>query len=819
MSANVINKNTSRRASIIKLAVFLIGLVAVLFLVIKAYGLTAWLLELGGEIKEALIFNKTSEYLFFIGATCLSLLCLKKKRWILAKIVFLVGCLWVAVNEPFYKFVRNLGGDSFAEVDHFDWHEAVFWLSAVKQHIRPKFYIGYFVLYIILAVVTVWLLRCLARRVHLNARKYAYAKFVLAVIMITLAIHQTIGEAAKFFYQNVKEHIAIEQNFTNPLPALIIDNKPINVLVYIGESTTIMDMSIYGYPRNTTPNLKRLQLADPNFIAFNNIFSTHTQTSPSLLEALSFAVDANDRFLPIDKRRRCSIIDILGTAKLKAKLFSMQNSGGSANLAAPMIFKEAEKVFLVDSRRLGNTSARSSLYDYDFLLQSIIKNTPFRDNTKTLTFFHSYAGHGNYVRNIPAIFRKPIDGFFNSKTPDSILGIKHNSQEEVDIVDQYDSAIRYIDFSLAQAINFVKNSRQPVVFLYFSDHGETAYTNGGHEARTFVHEMARIPFLLYFNAAAKASYPEVFAKYKNLAANNETATLAQLPATIFDILGAKIAPKDASKVILTPVIGEKTLHPPIVVRELADKINFININQEDLMSGINYQKTIVNNTDIATKIFVANHNKKNNDAYICYNQANVFGKARRGSIVANCLEVNLAAQDKKTIKSTLKAILDLAIQNNQALWLRVNTASFGDFIAGYANKLAAPLLIEFPAGFHAHRDQVDPYIKNIRTKKLFFSYALNNNDALVCAKALGRGCLIAQEPACITLEQDISQISADGVFTDLSFDYAGIAAIEAIKTAKKFSWNVWNLPPDMINKIKSKRFRMVAPNNSDPNSA
>lgn len=818
MSANIINKNTSRTASIIKLAVFLIGLAAVLFLVIKAYGLTAWLLELGGKIKDTLTF-KTSEYLFFIGTIYLSLLCLKKKRWILAKMIFLVGCLWVALHKPFYGFIQNLGGDSFAEVNHFDWHEAIFWLGAVKQHIRPKFYIASFLLYAILAVGAVWLLRYLARRVHLNAKKYAYAKFVLATIMITLAMHQTISDAAKFFYRNVQEHATIRQNFTNPLPVLVIDNKPINVLVYIGESTAVMNMGIYGYPRNTTPNLKHLQLTDPNFIVFNNIFSTHTQTSPSLLEALSFAVDTSDRFLPIDKRRRCSIIDILDAAKLKAKLFSTQNSSGSFNLAAPMIFGAAEKKFSMDTERLGNNSRKHLIYDHDFLINTIIKNTPFRENTKTLTFFHSYAGHGNYIHNTPPAFRKSVDGFFNSKSPHSILGANYDSQKEVAIVDHYDSAINYIDFSLAQAIAFVKNSRQPAVFLYFSDHGESAYTNEGHDASHFVHEMARIPFLLYFNAAAKASYPEVFAKYKNLAANNETATLAQLPATILDILGAKISPQDANKIVLAPVIGEKTVHSPIVVRELADKISFININQADFISGMNYKKTIVNNTDIATKIFVANHNKKNNDAYICYNQANVFGKARRGSIASNCLEVDLATQDKKTTKSTLRDILDLAIKNNQALWLRVNTASFGDFIAGYANQLAAPLLIEFPAGFHAHRDQVDPYIKNIRTKKLFFSYALNNNDVLVCAKALGRGRLIAQEPACITLEQDISQISADGVFTDLSFDYAGITAIEAIKTAKKFSWNVWNLPPDMINKIKPERFRMVAPNNSDPNSA
>ena len=35
-------------------------------------------------------------------------------------------------HESLRNFIQNLGGDSFAEIDHFDWGEAIFWLSFLR---------------------------------------------------------------------------------------------------------------------------------------------------------------------------------------------------------------------------------------------------------------------------------------------------------------------------------------------------------------------------------------------------------------------------------------------------------------------------------------------------------------------------------------------------------------------------------------------------------------------------------------------------------------------------------------------------------------
>ena len=57
-----------------------------------------------------------------------------------------------------------------------------------------------------------------------------------------------------------------------------------NLIVHIGESTSSMNWSLYGYFRDTNPRL--MSLDENELMIFRNIFSTHTHTTPSLLDTL-----------------------------------------------------------------------------------------------------------------------------------------------------------------------------------------------------------------------------------------------------------------------------------------------------------------------------------------------------------------------------------------------------------------------------------------------------------------------------------------------------------------------------------------------------
>ena len=64
--------------------------------------------------------DRSGEYLFFIGAVYGSLLLLKKRRWIGAIAVFLLGLAWLAFHLPMSLYLESLGVDSFAETKNFN---------------------------------------------------------------------------------------------------------------------------------------------------------------------------------------------------------------------------------------------------------------------------------------------------------------------------------------------------------------------------------------------------------------------------------------------------------------------------------------------------------------------------------------------------------------------------------------------------------------------------------------------------------------------------------------------------------------------------
>lgn len=96
------------------------------------------------------------------------------------------------------------------------------------------------------------------------------------------------------------------------------------------------------------------------------------------------------------------------------------------------------------------------------------------------------------------------------------------------------------------------------------------------------------------------------------------------------------------------------------------------------------------------------------------------------------------------------------------------------------------------------------------------AYKLPTNKLMVCVKALDTK-LQAAGVSCRTLENDLEKIVASGLFTDFSFDYDGIQAMESSFAANKLSWNTRNVSVKNYSAINAGRFRMVTFNNDDPN--
>lgn len=587
------------------------------------------------EAAFDILSHQRKEYFFFVGATYLSLLLLARKKWVAATFSFLLGLGWAVFHASVSAFLRSIGMDSFAEAQNFDYEEAKFWLETVGKVIEPSFKLETLFFYLFLSIPSFQFLKWLAVRNQVNDGAYRLGKLCISVSLMLAAVAMTVREAASFYVLNSESFSTTTSNFSHPVPALRATSERISLIVYIGESTSVMNMSLYGYPRQTNPRLGEIASTDANLVVFENVFSTHTHTSPSLLEALSFGIDPAEAFLPIDRRQRVSLVDLLGKGKVKPILLSNQGMVGTWNQTSSILFRSSDKVFSTDSRRFGNSDDRAAKpWDHVFFKTQLAAVEGASQETRSAIFLHSYAGHGGYHQNIPESFRQPVDTLLRQLEPTQIT--EKNSSRSIDGLEQYDAAIKYIDYSVSQTLDFVKQSARPLIFVYFSDHGDAVFSGKGHDSARFMHEMARVPLLIYFNEAAKTESPGVFEKYRHLASLRETSTLAQLPSTLLDLLGIEPDSSPEKAIQITPVIGEKMVHPPIIVRETSQGTTFVNLNSAPLTLPAGSPQRLIDNTDEATRTYTRTKNGSQNSAVCGAAGATSLEKMRRHALVSGC---------------------------------------------------------------------------------------------------------------------------------------------------------------------------------------
>ena len=59
-----------------------------------------------------------------------------------------------------------------------------------------------------------------------------------------------------------------------------------------------------------------------------------------------------------------------------------------------------------------------------------------------------------------------------------------------------------------------------MIFIYFSDHGESPATARGHDSSRLTYEMLHVPFIIIFNDSAYNLYKDKFDKLKKLENQN-----------------------------------------------------------------------------------------------------------------------------------------------------------------------------------------------------------------------------------------------------------------------------------------------------------
>ncbi|NDJ55497.1 phosphoethanolamine transferase CptA [Enterobacteriaceae bacterium 4M9] len=273
-------------------------------------------------------------------------------------------------------------------------------------------------------------------------------------------------------------------------------NAPRTLVLVIGESTQRNRMSLYGYPRETTPKLDALRASDPNFTVFNDVVTSRPYTIEILQQALTFANEENpDRYLT-----KPSLMNMMKQAGYKTFWITNQQTMTARNTMLTVFSRQTDKQYYMNQQR--TQSARE--YDANVL-------APFKDvlndpAPKKFIVVHLLGTHIKYQYRYPELAKWDR---FTGKTDNVPANL---DQEQRATYNDYDNANLYNDNVLSQLIADYKATDPNGFMLYFSDHGEEVYdtapyTIQGRNESSPTRAMYTVPFFVWTSDKWQAANP------------------------------------------------------------------------------------------------------------------------------------------------------------------------------------------------------------------------------------------------------------------------------------------------------------------------
>lgn len=298
--------------------------------------------------------------------------------------------------------------------------------------------------------------------------------------------------------------------------------QPSTLVLVIGESTNRQRMSLYGYPRTTTPELDKLR---DQLAVFDNVITPRPYTIEALQQVLTFADEENpDLYL-----KTPSIVSMMKQAGYKTYWITNQQTMTKRNTMLTTFSEQAdEQVYLNNNR---NQNARQ--YDGDVL-------APFSKALadpaeRKFIVVHLLGTHMSYQYRYPPSFDKFTD---REGVPASI------SDDQLPTYNSYDNAVLYNDFVVSSLIKDYAKTDPNGFLLYLSDHGEDVFDSAGHstlgrnEGKPTA-PMYTIPFMAYASPKWRESHSWNFAgdlqrPYSSSQLIHTWADLAGLSSTELD---------------------------------------------------------------------------------------------------------------------------------------------------------------------------------------------------------------------------------------------------------------------------------------------
>ncbi|EOF7571601.1 phosphoethanolamine transferase CptA [Salmonella enterica subsp. enterica serovar Kentucky] len=306
---------------------------------------------------------------------------------------------------------------------------------------------------------------------------------------------------------------------------------PRTLVLVIGESTQRGRMSLYGYPRETTPELDALHKTDPGLTVFNNVVTSRPYTIEILQQALTFADEKNpDWYLT-----KPSLMNMMKQAGYKTFWITNQQTMTARNTMLTVFSKQTDKQFYMNQQR--TQSAR----EYDSNVLAPFKAVLADPAPKKFIIVHLLGTHIKYK------FRYPENqGKFDGKTDHVPPGLSSDELES------------YNDYVVASLIKDYKATDPNGFLLYFSDHGEEVYDTPPHKTQgrnedSPTRHMYTVPFLLWTSEKWQAAHPRDFSQDVD-----RKYSSSELIHTWSDLAGLTYDGYDPTRSITNPQFKETT---------------------------------------------------------------------------------------------------------------------------------------------------------------------------------------------------------------------------------------------------------------------
>ncbi len=313
------------------------------------------------------------------------------------------------------------------------------------------------------------------------------------------------------------EYPQIPQDLTCEGPADV-------AVVVIGESAVRGHHSLYGYNRDTTPELEKIK---DELVVFRDVISAMPVTNYSLYYMLTFKT-LHDQLHP-----RATIMSVLDRAGYHIDAYSTQENFGENSVSA--LFTPWHPKYHEN--------------EFDGCLVDDVREALANRRDPTLIILHIMGSHITYRNRYPEEF----DYFAEQKPEVSGQEINPLFQENINA---YDNSIRYTDHVLGAIIGELKAAGGKNMLFYFSDHGEnveTSFLQNYRDAEK--RDSYEVPFLFWFSPEYRAAYPDRIAAAE--AAADKPIQLDRAAEGILSVFGVSSQSYPASENFLSPEFAVK----------------------------------------------------------------------------------------------------------------------------------------------------------------------------------------------------------------------------------------------------------------------